>query len=276
MEQRKKARIGASLVVRSLAAHRDWLVSGQRDLELQDPVLPGFLDGDVKAHVREIKSILSGYTGRIGIHGPFIGISLVAGFDKRIAEAVIARYRQALEVAEELEAHYMVIHSPFIGFGASPFAESPLPKGIFNERAYAHVIIDTILEDAMKAKCMLVIENIQDNNTAQLCGLVRSFDSEYVRVSVDVGHAFITHQKGGQTPDQWIRDAGPLLAHMHIQDSDGQDDRHWAPGFGAVNWHGIFEELDALEQQPRLILELKNHADIELGAEYLAQRGYVE
>jgi sugar phosphate isomerase/epimerase len=276
MEPREKIRIGASLVARSLAAHRDWIVAGQRDLELQDPVMPGFLDGDWRSQVRDIKSILSGYAGRIGIHGPFIGISLIAGFDRLIAEAVVARFRRSLEIAAELGAEYMVIHSPFIGFGASPFADSPLPKGTFNESDYAHAIIDAVLDDAIKAKCALVIENIQDNNTAPLRDLVRSFDSEYVGLSVDVGHAFITHQNGGPTPDQWVRDAGPLLAHMHIQDGDGQSDRHWAPGLGEVNWNGIFEEIGALEKKPRLILELKKHADIESGAAYLAQRGYVE
>jgi len=271
-----KIKIGGALMIKSLAEHKDWILEGQRDIELQDTVMPKFLDSDWKPTIHAVKDTLHGYTGRIGIHGPFIGVSLIAGFDPKIAEPVIARYLKALEIGTELGAEYMVIHSPFIGFGASPFSDSPLPKDSFNESAFARAILEPVLVEAEKQKCIIVVENIQDNNTVHLCTLVRSYNSEYLKVSIDVGHAFITHQHGGPTPDQWVRDAGPLLEHMHIQDSDGQTDRHWAPGFGSVNWNAIFEELENLKHAPRLILELRKHADLERGAKFLADRGYVQ
>jgi sugar phosphate isomerase/epimerase len=274
MTNLQKPTLGAALFIKSIAAHKEWLCEEPHDLEIQDPVMPAVLDGNWKSLVKQARLELDGFKGRLGIHGPFLGFSLIAGFDPKIASAVIARLRTALEFAGELEAEYMVIHSPFIGFGASPFSISALPRDMFNERIFIQTIIEGILDQAKSAKCMIVIENIQDNNTVPLCELVRSFNSEYVRMSIDVGHAFITHQHGGPTPDQWVRDAGTLLSHMHLQDSDGQTDRHWAPGDGNVNWFAIFEELLILEDKPRLILELRDHRNIERAAQYLSNRGF--
>jgi sugar phosphate isomerase/epimerase len=274
MDKTGKSVLGAALFIKSIAAHREWLIEGSHDLEIQDPVMPAVLDGDWKALVKQALAELNGFKGRLGIHGPFLGFSLVAGFDPMLAEVVIKRLQRALDFASELGAEYMVIHSPFIGFGASPFSISPLPRDLFNERIFVHSIINGVLKQAQAAGCTLVIENVQDNNTAPLCDLVRSFDSEYVRMSLDVGHAFITHQHGGPTPDQWVRDGGSLLGHMHLQDTDGQTDRHWAPGEGQINWFALFEELSVLEKKPRLILELRDHMKIERAARYLSDRGF--
>jgi sugar phosphate isomerase/epimerase len=276
MSQKLLPVLGASLFVKSLELHRDWLSVGPRNLELQDPIMPSVLANDPRALIAQARAILGDYRGRVGIHGPFIGFSLIAGFDPDVAKVVIHRLTQALDFASELGAEYVVIHSPFIGFGASPFSVSALPKDLFNEIGLIHAVIEPLLKRAEAAKCRIVIENVQDNNSAPLCDLVRSFDSPFVRVSIDVGHAFITHQHGGPTPDQWVRDAGPLLAHMHIQDTDGQTDRHWAPGQGSINWHALFEEIRALESAPLMVLELRDHLAIEKGAGYLIDRGLIQ
>lgn len=276
MEHHSSNGIGAALFIKSIPEHLEWLRAGKRVLEIQDPVMPAVLDGDWKALVRQAREMLAGYEGCIGIHGPFLGFSLIAGFDPKIADAVVGRLRQAIDFAAEIGATYMVIHSPFIGFGASPFSVSALPKDLFNERVFIHAIVNRVLEQAKAAGCTLVIENFQDNNSAPLCDLVRSFDSEYVKLSIDVGHAFITHQLGGPTPDQWVRDAGPLLGHMHIQDSDGQTDRHWAPGDGNINWFALSQELAALAERPRMVLELRDHRNLERGERFLAEGGFLQ
>jgi sugar phosphate isomerase/epimerase len=276
MESDIKPRIGAALTIRSLDNYRSWLISGQRDLEIQDAALPSTLDGDWKALARQAQELLSGYKGRLGIHGPFIGFNLAAGFDKILRNAVAGRLKQALDFASELGASHMVVHSPFMFFGSSPFAISRGEKGLFNEEAFIRSLLDEVVEYAQRSGCILMIENIEDLNPEPLLGLVRSYDSEYVRMSLDVGHAFITHKRGGPTPDQWVRDAGALLGHLHIQDSDGETDRHWAPGDGDLNWHALFEALGTLKQSPRMMLELSDHRNVEKGARYLASRGFVE
>jgi sugar phosphate isomerase/epimerase len=263
--------LGAAMPARLLPEYREWLISDQRDLELQDAVYPSVLDGDLQPLVRQVRDVLDGYTGRIGIHGPFLSLDLL-GYDPKIRSVVVERYRQALHLAAELGASHMVIHSPFIFFG-SPFLAHAPSAGQQDQIAQIQATLEEIVPLAEQARCTLMIENIQDTNPAPLLNVVRSFDSEYVRMSLDTGHAFITHRIGGPTPDQWVREAGALLGHVHLQDSDGQLDRHWLPGDGNLNWFALFEALRELEHTPRLILEVRNQGELLRGVEYLRGRG---
>jgi sugar phosphate isomerase/epimerase len=105
-----------------------------------------------------------------------------------------------------------------------------------------------------------------------LLALVDSFKSDFVKMSLDVGHAMIMHRTGGgPTPDQWVAAAGNRLGHIHLQDTDGLDDRHWPPGRGGVNFFALFEEIKKLETTPRLILELDKSEWLMEGANHLIQ-----
>lgn len=265
--------VGAAMPSRMLGEYREWLIADQRDLEIQDPAMPEVLDGGWQPLVRQIRDQLDGYSGRLGIHGPFMSLSLL-GYDPKIRAVVAERFRQALAFAAELGASHMVIHSPFIFFG-SPFLPHSPGAGLSDQIGLIAATLEPIVPLAEQARCTLVIENIQDTNPAPLLAVVRSFGSDYVRMSLDTGHALITHRIGGPTPDQWVREAGPLLGHVHLQDSDGQLDRHWVPGDGNLNWYALFEALGELQHSPRLILELRSHGEIRRGADYLAARGLV-
>jgi hypothetical protein len=48
--------LGAAMTVAQLADHRAWLLDGQRDLELQDPVFAAVLDGDHAALARQARA----------------------------------------------------------------------------------------------------------------------------------------------------------------------------------------------------------------------------
>ena len=288
MTEKQLPLVGATISVNSLPDHIDWLLADQRDLEIPEPVFTPMFDGDWshlklpegfssdiihadwRQVVRQAKDVLDGYQGRLSIHGPFVGMPLLA-IDKRIRDVVRDRLRQALEFAQELGATQMVLHSPWEFFGG-PF----LPHSSTRDRDLVIGLVVDLLGDVLpvaeQAGCTLVIEGIHDKNTAPLLALVRAFESEYVRLSIDTGHAYLTHCQGGPPPDQWVRDAGPLLAHLHLQGSDRSLDRHWAPGRGNINWYALFEALQELDHTPRLILETAQFRD---GAAWLAEHGYV-
>lgn len=267
--------VGAALPVRLLASFSDWLIADQRDLEIQDPALNAdILDGDWRPLVDEARTVLTGYTGRLGIHAPFDGLTIMSR-DTRVQSLVIDRLRQALEFGAALGATHMVIHSPFLFFG-TPFLPHAISAGRANQIAQVHAVLDAVLPLAQEANCVLVVETIYDCHPAPLLALVQSFESPYVRLSLDTGHAFLTHQRGGPPPDQWVREAGSLLEHVHVQDNDGNTDRHWAPGRGAINWYALFEALRELEHQPRLILELKRYAELREATSWLSQEGLAQ
>lgn len=266
--------IGAAMPISELAKYHTWLIGGQRDLELQDATTPEVLDGDWKALVQQAKPLLDGHTGRLGIHGPFSSLTLLAR-DPKIRAVVTDRLRQGVDFAQALGATHMVVHSPFDYFG-SPFLPHSPGHGQAQQFELIHATLDPVVKAATDANCILVIEDIYDKHSAPLLALIRSFNSPYVRQSIDVGHAFIKHLEGGPTPDQWVREGGALLEHVHLQDTDGNIDRHWAPGVGRVNWFAFFEALSTLAHQPRLILELRNKDEIGKAAHWLTTQGFVK
>lgn len=265
-------KVGGAMNVAELATHRDWLIEDQRDLEIQDFYDNNLLDGDWRPLVRQARDLLDGYTGRLGIHGPTEGLPLICA-DRRVQALVTERLRQALEVAAELGATHMVVHSPFDYFGHPQVAHTP-GMGLEQAIEQAHAILGPVLPEARAIGCPLVVEVCYDTSTAPLLALLRSFAGDELRLSLDTGHAFIMEAAGGPPPDQWVRDGGALLAHLHLQDTDRHYDRHWTPGEGLLNWHALFEALAGLQHEPRLVLEVAA-GKIRQGADYLAARGLV-
>ena len=271
MQSNTRFTVGAAMPAEMLPDFQDWLLARQRDLELQDTIVPEVLDGDWQSIASTVRDLLDGHTGRLGVHGPFLGLTLMAR-DPKIRAVTLGRFRQALEFVEAINGTHMVLHSPFPFFG-DPFAPHSSGHGLTEQIELIHETLDPIVPTAEAIGCTLVIETIFDLNPSPLLSLIRSFESNYVRLSVDTGHTFITSQRGGPTPDQWIRDAGDMLGHLHLQDSDGRFDRHWPPGIGNINWHAIFEALSELTHRPRLIIELGDKKKAPAAAKWLSEQG---
>ena len=266
--------VGAAMPISALETYREWLIAGQRDLEIQDPFAPEVLDGNWQPLLQQARTLLDGFTGRLGIHGPFMSLTLLAR-DPKIRTVVTDRLRQGVEFAQALGGTHMVVHSPFDYFG-SPFLPHSPGHGQAQQFEIIHATLDPVVALAAQANVTLVIEDIYDKNSAPLLALIRSFNSPNVRLSIDVGHAFIKHVEGGPTPDQWVREGGDLLEHVHLQDTDGNIDRHWMPGVGRLNWFALFEALATLAHQPRLLLELRNKEEIGKATQWLAAQGLAQ
>jgi len=206
----------------------------------------------------------------------------LAAFDPEIQKVVQKRLLQSLDYCEAVGATHMVVHSPYQLLG-DPVITSATDLGIGDSKALA---MDTLLPAVKRAEqigCTLVIECIFDRHPLVLVDFVRSFQSEFVRMSVDVGHAFINHTwQGAPPPDIWVREAGSLLGHVHLQDTDGWSDRHWAPGDGKmhwapgdgkIGWDALFTAIHDVKANPRLILELKDLKAIPKGHRFLVEQG---
>ncbi len=259
--------LGAALMIDTLPEYLDWLQEGRRDLEIQDFFQHQLLDGDWQTLAEKAKTLLKDYPGRIGIHGPFWGLNL-ANPDPLLRQAVSHRLLQGLDAANIVGASHMVIHSPI---------ESWQHRHIVNQTAQKNDVIELMkatlekpLEKAAAIGCTLVMEDIMDLDPRLQLDLIKAMNSDFMRMSVDVGHAFCMHvQHGAPPPDQFIAEAASYLEHVHLQDTDGYLDRHWALGTGKIQWNAILEELAKLEHRPRLIIELKDKAAIKQSADWL-------
>jgi sugar phosphate isomerase/epimerase len=265
---------GAATNLADLPLNLEWFVEGDRDIEFGDPIDPSFLDSPERQAVftRTANELLANHNGRRGIHGPFQGIPTNSP-DPLIREVVSKRFIQALEFTSTFGGTHMVIHSPFHSW-RNPFlffgAGSDLPKAISGVQA----TLDPVLPVAERYGITLVIENIFDLSAFPILETVKAIGSPNVRMSLDVGHCQLHTFQGGMTPDQYVLEAGDYLEHLHLQDVDGESDRHWTPGDGIINFRALLEALRQVNGSPRMILELKNKQDVPRGGQFLQDLGY--
>lgn len=265
--------LGAAMSTRDLAGLQDFILSENRDLELQDFIDAAVLEGDWKPLADEARRLLAGYTGRLGIHGPFWGLNIAAP-DPDVRAVVTRRMMQGLEVCEYLGATQMVIHSPYTTWDFNNL------DNFAGRSSYDRVLQnchDTLAEPVRRAADIgvtMVVENIEDKDPDIRRILADSFASPAMAVSIDTGHAHYAHGSTGAPPvDYYIRRAGDRLQHIHLQDADGHADRHWHIGEGTIRWPQVFRALAELSSNPRLILELRDKSDILPSVAYLNKLG---
>lgn len=266
--------IGAALGTADLETYRTWILDRNRDLELQAFHTAKTLNGDWSAEAAHTCALLDGYTGRLGIHGPFWGFS-IATSDVDVQAVVAKRLDQALDVCAAVGATQMVIHSPYTTWDYNNLDMTPEGRGRLLENT--HATIGPAVKRAEDQGVTLVMENIEDIDPLDRLRLVRSFDSDALRLSIDTGHAHLAHACTGAPPvDYFVSLAGEMLNHVHLQDVDGHADRHWALGEGTIAWTPVFRAIAALEVKPRLLLELRDKAGIPASMRLLEELGLGE
>ena len=261
--------LGASLRTAAVPARLDWLIAEHRDLELADPLSGIFFDGEWRATGREVARLLSGHEGRRGVHAPFDGFPVDAP-DWRSVSAMRDRLYECLEFCALIGGSQMVLHSPFLFFGRADAAHRG--DALHAQIRRVRHNLEPVVEEARKVACVLVFENIFDLRPEPLDQLVTSFQSDYVKRSLDTGHAHLMADRGAPPPDAWVEAAGGLLAHVHLADNDGRLDRHWACGAGGIAWPARFRALSRLPSPPRLLLEMTPELQVE-ACRWLGEQG---
>jgi len=263
--------IGAAMTVKELGSYRDWVLDRQRDLELQSFVDADVLNGDWQDLADEARRLLDGYTGRLGIHGPFWGFTMDTP-DPDVRAIVQKRYGQGLDVCAAIGATQMVVHSPFTTWDHNNLdTQTGARDRLFTN---VHLTMDPIVARAASQGVTLVMENIEDIDPTDRKLLCQSFSSPALKLSIDTGHAEYARGSTGAPPvDVFVRTAGEMLDHIHLQDADGHADRHWTIGEGTILWPSVFRAIAELPVRPRLILELREKAGIPASMAWLAAAG---
>jgi sugar phosphate isomerase/epimerase len=249
-----------------------------RDVELQDFINPAVIGGEWERVAARARDLLEGHTGRIGIHGPFLGFSLGSG-DPEVRAVIHKRLDQALDVCEAVGATQVVVHSPLSIWDHHNLDAWPDTRARLFDTVAANLA--PAAGRAERMGCTLVMENIEDCDPRLRRELCAHVGSQAVRVSLDTGHANYVHRMhGAPAVDYYVRAAGGDLAHVHIQDTDGYADRHWPPGEGNIPWPAVFRALneattlgEAGSEPPRLIVELRDKQGLPRAMEVLSALG---
>jgi sugar phosphate isomerase/epimerase len=250
---------------------RNWIDG--RDVEIRDFTALGALTDTIWRDIAaKVKAEFRNHSGRLGLHGPFWGFAIDQPDPdlRAICQDRMLTALSALEIFGK-EGH-MVLHSPFTTWsGFNRGTEMDDQHGMIDRTL---TCLAPVVKRAEDTGALLVIENCEDRDPWERVDLVRAFNSPAIAVSLDTGHAHYAHGSTAAPPvDAYVRAAGDLLAHVHLQDADGVADRHWALGRGTIRWHGVFMALRELPRMPRLILEMAKAEDILTSARFLKTEG---
>jgi len=106
----------------------------------------------------------------------------------------------------------------------------------------------------------VALENhyIPENDRSALETAFEAFDAAFIGFTFDPGHALIS----GNT-DWLLRHCGPRLRVLHLNDNNGEGDRHWMPldPEGKADWPAIMRFIADSAYDKPLQMEIRRHPD---------------
>ena len=180
------------------------------------------------------------------IHTPMSGVNLASSIEE-IRRDSVTRIGEAMRFLGELGGRTAIVHPT-----GSPGPEEP-PYGLENIGAAAeriHRSVSELVAVAAETGVRVALENLPNTSIPcrplksmeELRAFIAGFPPEHVGLCLDTGHACIS----GLDPAEQARIASERLYALHIQDVDGQDDCHWVPGHGVIDWSALGAALSAI------------------------------
>ncbi len=179
-------------------------------------------------------------------------------------EMVVLRQKMAIRICNECGVGTMAFHT-------GNTINSIFGTDLTLKDYYSMLLrsLEELLPDAERYGVVIALENQWTplNQTACLIGAMKHFNSPWLGLCYDAGHANLV-ENGKNFPGESVvpviwEDAGipvvweenmvdkmqPWIVNCHIHDNDGKQDQHRLPGKGTVDWPGI---MKALLSAPRL------------------------
>jgi sugar phosphate isomerase/epimerase len=160
-------------------------------------------------------------------HAPFGGPDDISLPDEDDRQQAVASIEDSLVRAALAGAECVVIHPSGSGLEAA-------------ERAtrLAQLIrsLEALIPSAERAGVNLALENMLPrhlgDHSAEMMGIVQHFDSPRLGICFDVGHAHL-NPEGVLGAFEVLYDR---IITFHLQDNDGNRDRHLQPPYGTIDW----------------------------------------
>ena len=241
-----------------LTAMREFAANGAKHLVLGDMLLK-MMGGDYK-----LAAVLREETRQAGLdfvdaHAPFRDFGDLFFPDERVRRQMIARQKLNLLLVNEMGVDTCTFH---VG-GEFDYAYT-----LDRHREALYRSLDELLPLAEELNVIICLENgLTPLNSAEaLVSYMRKYDSPYLGVCFDTGHAN-RKELGGNYPDapvpeswerfgvplRWESDMAetlrPYIVNCHVHDNYGESDDHNLPGCGNIDWKRI---LTVLRSAPRL------------------------
>jgi sugar phosphate isomerase/epimerase len=210
----------------------------QVEISAEPPhLMPGQCDPqEVAACMKDL-----GLTAPVG-HGLYgYGSPNLSALDETQRTETVAYVQTCFEPLMSVGAEIVVLHPTGYSLDRTETNRQPaIDQALRSMEALARV--------AGRIGLNLAWENLPHHNTARpLHDMVelRSLIDEmppHVGLCLDTTHALIS----GHDPLEQLNVAGDRLFCLHLHDSDGQEDCHWTPGKGVINWTPFIARLNEI------------------------------
>jgi sugar phosphate isomerase/epimerase len=216
-------------------------------IELMTFSHPALLDGDWRDTVAQYRSLLRGIPGGLTMHGPFFDLA-PGSIDPRVNQLTHERYRQALQIAAQLEVPLVVFHANFIAaIRTEDYRRSWLERNI---TFWGHQA-----EEAQRLGVTIAIENMWEFDPDIIGDILRRLDHPHLRACLDVGHAHLFSNIPFNT---WLARLAPYIIHTHINNTPGNlVDNHLGLHDGVIDYKAMMPKLRALPHRPSFTLEME-------------------
>jgi sugar phosphate isomerase/epimerase len=213
------------------------------NLEIASFAYSNVLDTNWEEILADHQQKLQGFEGVISLHG-VIQEMIVHSRDKRIREVAEKRIRLNLEIAKALNARYVVFHGNF-----NPLIrqESYRRNWIERNAEFWSEVLDKYDD------LTVLLENLWEPGPEVFKRLLEKAKSPRLKICFDTGHANVFSQVG---LEEWLFALAENIAHVHVNDNDGEDDYELAPGEGNINWQEFSELLAKHRLAPNIVFEV--------------------
>jgi len=179
----------------------------------------------------------------VTLHAPFADLNPGA-LEPLVFDATLRRYRQALEVSNDLGARLVVFHP---GYDRWKYGGN---DHLWHDQNL--LFWPSLLPLAEKYDCRMALENIYEEIPDTLVRLLDEIDSPWLGHCFDVGHS---HVFGKVTITSWFKSLGHKMIHAHLHDNHGKADEHLPVGEGTIDFSTLFRLFAALPNPLTLTLE---------------------
>lgn len=238
-------------------------------IEVMAFAYPDVLDGNWEHTLETYRTLLRYVPGPVTVHGPFM--DMVSGsLDTRINQVCYQRYQHAIHIASELDAKYVVFHANYIG---------SLHNTAYREGWHQRNVIFwyPLAEYARERGLTITLENMWEYEPSIIANVLREVNHANLKACLDVGHTRVFGDPS-HTLQDWIATMQPWLAHMHVNNNNGNLDEHH--GFdwenGVLDYNEIVPQLQAIKPQPVITLEMYHVNDMLQSLRYFQQEPSLE
>lgn len=193
--------------------------------------------------LRDANRRLAGAGLNVTIHAPFADLNPGA-LEPLVFESTRQRFFQTMEAADRLGARLVVFHPGYDRWKYGGLDHLWLEQ---NLRFWP-----PLLKLAAEQDCMMVLENIFEQDAGTLSNLLSALDSPWLGHCFDIGHWNLF---AGVSLSDWFDALGSRLVHLHLHDNFGQGDDHLPVGEGNIDFVALLELIPNLPAAPTMTLE---------------------